>query len=191
MDIPLTLELTANEIRQLEQNYLHHLRPDELDLEERILRGNYQRGYLTREELQDILSWKNPRFAHLADNSELRVNRVTRNALRAVAIFGSSQGIIELTELSGVAVRTATAILHITYSNPTLVISPALPILDVNALKATTERCYWEQAGEIDHLWDLRIWSAYRRFCVEKALEMGLSMRTLDRALWMRGSELE
>jgi hypothetical protein len=95
MDITLTLELSREQILQFEQNYLQYKRasrPAELDLELKILAGNYQRGYLTREEFQDIVQWKNPRFAYLADaNTESDVNRVTRNGLRAVAMVRSKE----------------------------------------------------------------------------------------------------
>ena len=75
-----------------------------------------------------------------------------------------------LTLLDGVSWPTASVILHFCSARP-------YPILDYRALWSLS--C---EATAVDY--DFGLWWDYVRTTRELADEMGLSMRTLDRALW-------
>ena len=80
----------------------------------RQLRPARERGYLTPSELEVICRWKSPRaLHHIKSNSPFRVRNATRKALATRSEHGRLEA---LTELSGVSVPMASAIL--TLLNP-------------------------------------------------------------------------
>ncbi len=172
---------------QLARRYWEELTPEERELERRILDRHYERGYLTKQELRDIWTWKNSRFAPLIRNqfernTESEIQRVTA---RALASSSSEEALTELTKLSGVGFRTATAVLHVAYSDPMRVNPNAIPILDINVLTALGVDRNKAEAG--DESLDRRLWPEYHRFLAMKALQLHVPMRVLDRALFCGG----
>lgn len=80
-----------------------------------------------------------------------------------------------LTALRGVEMRTASAILHFAGTD-------RYPILDVRAL--------WSVGIEpAPSYYGFGLWWTYTEFCRRLADSAGVSMRTLDRALWQYSEE--
>jgi hypothetical protein len=79
-----------------------------------------------------------------------------------------------LTLLDGVGWPTASVILHFYHSDP-------YPILDIRAL--------WAVGADLTHKYDFEFWMEYVQFCRTTATQVGVDMRTLDRALWQYSKE--
>jgi hypothetical protein len=129
------------------------------------------RGHYTRGEFLALCEWKSPRSRPLvARNSRGAVTRATRRALR-----GPERERIEaLLSLRGVGFPTASVLLH--FADPA-----AYPILDVRAVAAL---------GETRSAYTIPFWLEYLETCRGLAREHGVSLRTLDKALWQYSKDL-
>lgn len=126
------------------------------------------RGYLDYSTFLAIGEWKSPRNKKRhASNAPEFVEEVTRLALTP----GTSPrlAIETLTLLAGVEWPTASVILHFCHADP-------YPILDFRAL--------WSLSTDVPARYDYPFWREYSEFTRELARRSGVSMRTLDRALW-------
>jgi hypothetical protein len=133
---------------------------------------------------QDICRWKSRRrFDRVQANVPEKVRQVISKALSAAGCC-QHEAILLLTQLSGVRVKMASAILHFAVADPMSLIPPALPILDVNLLAA------WGEPDRNDDLGHLQVWADFHRSMVAWSLDIGMPMRILDRALWTYGSDL-
>jgi hypothetical protein len=133
--------------------------------------GAARRGYYTRGEFLALCGWKSPRSRPLvARNSRAAVTRATRRALA-----GTEQERIEaLLSLRGVGFPTASVLLH--FADPA-----AYPILDVRALEAL---------GVTRSSYTIPFWLEYLATCRALAAAHGVSLRTLDKALWQYSKDL-
>lgn len=131
-----------------------------------------QRKHLTTSDLSAVCKWKSPRSAnHALSNDDEYVAAVTGTALSAK----SERFRIEvLTCLSGVNWPTASVILHLFHEDP-------YPIVDVRAL--------WSVSSGTPPAYTFSFWMVYVGFCRQMANKAGVSMRTLDRALWQYSKE--
>jgi hypothetical protein len=126
------------------------------------------RGHLTRQEFLQLARWKCPRSQPLcASNPAEFVREVTRVAL---ATPDERLAIEVLTLLRGVSWPTASVILHFCSARP-------YPVLDFRALWSLSYR-------GAAQAYDFALWQAYVRVTRSLASSGGVSMRTLDRALW-------
>jgi hypothetical protein len=142
------------------------------ELVERIGSAARQQGFLTREEFLSMARWKTPRSQpRCAKNSPEFVEEVTRNAL---ASKNERFKIECLRLLEGVEWPTASVILHFCDEAP-------YPILDVRAL--------WSLGLSRAPHYTLAFWLEYLRVTRALAAKAGVSMRTLDRALWQYSKE--
>lgn len=131
-------------------------------------------GYLTREQLLDIASWKTRGRTQKSCrcNSESYVEEVTRVS------FAASEPRLKIEVLrimDGVQWPTASVILHFCDRDP-------WPIIDVRALWSLTQP---DTGG--NHSFALR--SAYTLFTRHLAADCKVTMRVLDRALWAYSKE--
>ena len=131
-----------------------------------------KRRFLTKEEFLAVCSWKSPRTQpRCQSNSSEFIRGVTSCALSTL----SEQLRIEvLTLLAGVSWPTASVILHFFHREQ-------YPILDVRAL--------WSLHRNLPGEYDFPFWESYTRCCRSLAQKAGVSMRTLDRALWQYSKE--
>jgi hypothetical protein len=130
------------------------------------------RGYYTRGELIEVCAWKTPRSRpRVAANSRRSVMTRTRRALRAT---DESDRITALLELQGVGVPTASTLLYVAFPDD-------YPILDVRALESLGVRSRSQ--------YPLSFWLEYLDACRELARRFGVSIRTLDKALWQHSKE--
>jgi hypothetical protein len=126
------------------------------------------RGWYLRAELREVALWKTRR-------SRSRVSRNTTAAIRdatSLALSTSDERlrIGVLTLLQGIEIPTASVLLHLAHHEP-------YPILDFRAL--------WSiGVASQPYYYSFAFWQAYVVKCRALAQSAGVSMRTLDRALW-------
>jgi len=130
------------------------------------------RGYYTRGEFITVCAWKSPRSRpRILSNSRAVIVRNTRAALAA----RDEPGRIEpLLGLNGVGVPTASTLLFVAF--PT-----EYPILDVRALESL--------GVAARSTYPLAFWLGYLEACRRLARECGVTIRTLDKALWQHSKE--
>jgi hypothetical protein len=131
------------------------------------------RGHYTRAEFIEVCAWKTPRSRpKVAANSGRVVIATTRRALGA---SDEAKRMAALLELAGVGVPTASTLLFVAFPQD-------YPILDVRALESLGVK------GRSTY--PLSFWLAYLEACRTLARQAGVSLRTLDKALWQRSKEL-
>jgi hypothetical protein len=131
------------------------------------------RGRYTRGELLLLCAWKSPRSRPLvARNSPGRIARATGAAFAVAA--GEVERIEALLGLDGVGVPSASVLLH--FWRP-----EAYPILDVRALESLGLK------GR--SVYPVSFWLGYVTACRDLAAAHGVTLRTLDKALWQHSKE--
>jgi len=139
------------------------------------------RGYLNMAELIEIVRWKSPRsITYVQRNNAKQVKNVT---LEAFADQDPCSAVRKLDRLHGVGVRIASAILT--------VFDPCrYTVLDVRAW-ASLEMLGLRELGLHPSMSPDRAetYAAYLAACKRLALEHGVTLRTLDRCLWVLDGE--
>ncbi len=135
---------------------------------ERVFPAVRAAGELDKDLFVKVARWKSVRKTpSYLTNREEAVREATRRAFRATT---PAAAIGALCVLDGVALRTATALLHW--------IRPAeFPILDVRTLEAMG----WPKPTNFD---DTMFYETFARVVIARSRELGVSLRVLDRALW-------
>ncbi len=130
------------------------------------------RGHYTRAEFVKVCAWKTVRSRpKVAANSEAAVVEVTG---RALSTRDEATRMTTLLELHGVGVPTASTLLYSAF--------PAdYPILDVRALESLGVKPRSQ--------YPVSFWLGYLAACRELARRSGVTMRTLDKALWQHSKE--
>lgn len=135
-------------------------------------RAARERGYYTRVEFVAVCRWKTPRSAaKVALNSPAAIRSACRVAFTADR---PEDQIRSLLGLVGVGVPTASTLLHFAFPE-------RLPILDVRALESL--------GGAGRSSYTPAFWAAYVEACRTLAATSGVSLRTLDKALWQHSKE--
>ena len=130
------------------------------------------RGHYTRDEFIEVCAWKTPRTRpRVASNSEAAVIDATG---RAVAGADEATRFAALLELNGVGAPTASTLLYVAFPDD-------YPILDVRALESL--------GVKPRSTYPVSFWLAYLEACRSLARGSGVSIRTLDKALWQRSKE--
>jgi hypothetical protein len=130
------------------------------------------RGHYTRTEFLELCAWKTARSRpKVAANSARAVARATGRALRTTDEAGR---ITALLELAGVGVPTASTLLYFAFPDD-------YPILDVRALESLGVKAR--------STYSMSFWLAYLETCRALARRSGVSIRTLDKALWQHSKE--
>jgi len=163
------LRFDAGEIGDWASRYKY---PGESVIEDEIGAYAKKNGHLTKEYLLRICQWKSPRtHKRCLANDEDFIRAVTSTAFSTAS---ERLRIEVLTLLAGVGWPTASVILHFCSNE-------RYPILDFRAL--------WSLGVEVPKAYDFEFWWAYTEFCRWLADEAGVTMRTLDRALWQFSKE--
>jgi len=132
-----------------------------------------RRGHYTRAEFIEVCAWKTPRSRpKVAANPGAAVVDATGRALRA---DDEAMRIGALLELQGVGVPTASTLLFVAFPED-------YPILDVRALESL--------GVKPRSTYPVSFWLAYLEACRTLAHQAGVSLRTLDKALWQRSKEI-
>lgn len=130
------------------------------------------RGYYTRSEFIEVCAAKTVRSRpRVATNSEGAVVGTTR---RALAARNEGTRMSALLELEGVGVPTASTLLYCAFPSD-------YPILDVRALESLGVRPRSQ--------YPVAFWLEYLSACRALASASGVSIRTLDKALWQYSKE--
>jgi hypothetical protein len=130
------------------------------------------RGHYTREELIEVCAWKTPRSRpKVAANSEAAVRDATR---RALSSRDEAARVAALLELHGVGMPTASTLLYFAFPDD-------YPILDVRALQSLGVKSRSS--------YSVTFWLNYLDACRALARRAGVSLRTLDKALWQYSKE--
>jgi hypothetical protein len=130
------------------------------------------RGHYTRAEFIEVCGWKTVRSRpKVATNSEAAVREATGRALSAA---DEATRISALLELTGVGVPTASTLLYFVFPDD-------YPILDVRALESLGVK---PRSG-----YPIGFWLAYLNACRTLAQRAGVTIRTLDKALWQHSKE--
>lgn len=131
-----------------------------------------RRGHYTRDEFLAVCEWKTSRSRpKVGANTE---GEVQRSTAQAFAAEDEKARMETLLALSGVGVPTASTLLHFAFPDD-------YPILDVRALASLG------QAGSTTY--SVSYWLDYLGACRELARDLGISIRTLDKALWQHSKE--
>jgi hypothetical protein len=131
-----------------------------------------RRGHYMRQEFLVVCAWKTPRSRPRVErNSDELVRDATK---RAFAAEDERARMEALLTLGGVGVPTASTLLHVAFPDD-------YPILDVRALESLGRR------GRSTY--PLSFWLDYLDACRGLAAEHGVSLRTLDKALWQYSKE--
>ena len=138
------------------------------------------REFITLDELRILLQWKAARARNrIEPNSDDDVRLASRLAFREDVQGAWKLGILSL--LYGVKWPVASCILHFAYdgdySEGKTPKHGGYPIVDIWAMKAV--------GGDEDYTPEK--WDEYVKLCRDAAREHQVSMRTLDRALWIFG----
>jgi hypothetical protein len=142
------------------------------DLLDRIRPLVLVRGHLTRPEFLEICAWKSVRTKPTCrKNKARRIETLTRAAL---ATSDEALKIDLLRLLDGVEWPTASTILHFCDARP-------YPILDYRAL--------WSLGYAEPPRYTMEFWLAYLDYTRGLAERLGVSIRTLDKALWQYSKE--
>jgi hypothetical protein len=131
-----------------------------------------RRGHYTRREFIEICAWKSVRSRPtVAANSAARVARTTA---RTFAAHDEVSRMTTLLELHGVGMPTASTLLYSAFPDD-------YPILDVRALESlgVTSRGHYS----------VGFWLQYLDTCRALARSHGVTLRTLDKALWQYSKE--
>lgn len=130
------------------------------------------RGYYTRAEFIEVCAWKTPRSRpRVAANTAAAVRRATG---RALATRDEATRFGALLELGGVGAPTASTLLYVAFPRD-------YPILDVRALESL--------GVNSRSTYTVSFWLAYLEACRTLARDNGVSLRTLDKALWEHSKE--
>lgn len=130
------------------------------------------RGYYTRAEFIEVCAWKTVRSRpKVAVNTESAVTGATRSAL---ATADEAARMTALLALEGVGVPTASTLLYCAFPE-------RYPILDVRALESLGVKPRSQ--------YPLSFWLGYLDACRLLARRAGVSLRTLDKALWQYSKE--
>ena len=130
------------------------------------------RAFLTKKDFLTACRWKTARSqSRCRENSSEFICAVTKCALGTPA---EQLRIEVLTLLNGVSWPTASVILHFFHSDP-------YPIMDVRAL--------WSLKNKVPKRYGFNFWQEYTSYCRGLSKRAGVSMRTVDRALWQFSKE--
>lgn len=136
--------------------------------------GVVDRGFFTREEVLTVGGWKSSRSTGYLDrNTDQHIEDVTSTALQAP----DSIKHLVLTLLQGVRVPMASAMLTVCYPD-------RFTIRDVRALR--TLRAHGVVAAGVTPEY-----VSYVDLCRSIARDLGIDLRTLDRAFYMANGKVE
>ena len=158
------IALTKEEI----DHYASRYKDIEGDREvKRCLAPAIERRYVTKAESIVLVRWKAARVVrHAERNTEAQVREITTVA------FGASSSLLRLkflTILHGFSWAMASALLHFIFPKE-------CPVLDVRAMNTV--------GGPPRNYEKDDVWEEYAALCCKTAEDYGISLRTLDRALW-------
>jgi hypothetical protein len=129
-------------------------------------------GHYTRDGFLTVCRWKTGRSRSKVEANDS--GSIVRATAAALSTTDESRRMEALLALGGVGVPTASALLHFAFPSD-------YPILDVRALESLGRR------GRTEY--SVSFWVSYVSACRRLADSSGVSIRTLDKALWQHSKE--
>jgi len=130
------------------------------------------RGHYAREEFLTVCAWKTARSRSKVERNDAAA--VESSTRRGLGSSDERERMEALIGLVGVGVPTASTLLHFAYPED-------YPILDVRAL---------DSLGQMARsVYPVDFWLDYLQACRQLAKRHGVSIRTLDKALWQHSKE--
>ena len=168
----LKISLTCKEIRQYAQNYNYPSKVTEDELS-RQLKVAKKRGYMKRGDLRTVARWKwrGPHIVNLCNQNQ--IFEIKEVSALSFSTRSDLVRIESLQILKGVAWPMASVILHFAFENE-------YPILDQRAMRAV--------GGSTNYSFEK--WMNYVSLCQKKAKRCGITMRELDKGLWVYGGQI-
>jgi len=134
-----------------------------------IVKSAQERGYLSKDEFIELGRWKSPRpLWHYKQNSEERVTDLTKKALSA---SDRAEALEQLDALDGVALPTASAILH-WFRDDT-------PIIEFRVVEALGYSEFPDSRFK-----NYNFYNEIADKVIQEAKRVEVSLRDMDRALW-------
>ena len=173
----MMINLSVEEIQEYSRRYKEEdggrLLESDRSLQE-SLKDAQLRGHITQRQLQDVVEWKSgKRTLHLCKKNT--PEEVEECSAVAFAARTDRLRIHALVALQGVSWPTASAILHFVFPR-------RFPVLDVRAMRTVGEI---PADSNQPPSYTIPLWSKYAKLCRETAERYGVTLRDLDRALWM------
>jgi hypothetical protein len=169
MSIEFALRFDRSQVTQLGSRYIYK---SDVVIESEVGPRAKHQGCFTRDDFLSLCRWKARRAErHYVQNADADVRAVTGLAL---STKDERLRICLLMALHGVNWPIASVMLHFGAQD-------RYPILDVRAL--------WSVGVQKPSFYTFDLWWMYTQFCRELADDIGVTMRTLDRALWQYSKE--
>lgn len=173
----MKINLSVEEVQKFSRRYKEEdsgrLLESDRSLQE-SLKDAHRRGHITLRQLQDVVEWKSgKRMLHLCE--ENTPEEIEECSKAAFAARTDRLRIHALVALHGVSWPTASAVLH-------FVFPCQFPVLDVRVMRAVGE--IPADANQPPN-YTIPLWSKYAELCRATAERYGVTLRDLDRALWM------
>ena len=172
----MRIELTKDDVLSRAKDYLEESSYDRRvsngEADERIerkLEAARHRGHMVLDDLRAIAKWKYPGpklLSLVEENTSDEVAEITRVSFSATT---ERLRVGALLALRGVDWRMASVILHFAFPGH-------YPILDERVMRAIDR----------PRRFNFDSWIQVTKFLREKSMEFGVTMRELDRALWIR-----
>ena len=177
----MMINLSLDEVHEFARRYREKeggkLLEDDQSLQESFKDARLS-GHITPQQLRDVAKWKSGErtLPHLTKNAAEEVKECSAVAFAAQT---DRLRIHALLALDGISWPTASAILHFVFPG-------RFPILDVRAMGTVGKiRADSKQSPN----YTLPLWTQYAKLCRETAERYGVTLRDLDRALWMWDAE--
>ena len=165
----MKLRIPYNKLKYWASRYNYPISEDNLINKKSTIQ---KRGYLTKENLEEICKWKSPRSAgNMQSNSEEYINEITSLSFKSQ---DERTRIEVLTVLDGVGWPTASVILHLFHKQK-------YPLLDFRAL--------WSINTEVPNTYNFIFWWEYVQYTRLLSKKYDIDMRSIDRALWQFSKE--
>ena len=135
----------------------------------KIMSQAKKRGYMTKDDLVKVAEWKAIRNrGNCKRNSDTIIKQMTEIAFAPDC--DEEVRITVLQSINGVSWAMASVILHFAFPEE-------YPLLDIRAMTTI--------GGVTNRTYNFDIWWNYTLFCRKEAKKHNITLRELDRALWM------
>ncbi|WP_435147185.1 hypothetical protein [Halobaculum sp. P14] len=187
----LTEALVREKAKVFENHELPDLSEEDVDFEQSLLDSLPQRlqsGEAGLAEIEKVIEWKQAEAAnrraanvnHLRKSSEEEVREAVREALAHDSVAGKIEALDEDDRLLGIGFRTASSILM--FTDPS-----KYTVIDHRAVRTLNQEGYLDI--EPDSTFSTEDYIYYLGTCRTLASHFRISLRRLDRALWVIGQE--
>ena len=175
----MKIDLTKEEIIKANKCYDRWLKKPQPPYQQdenifKIMSQAKKRGYMTKDDLVAVAEWKAIRNrGRCKKNSDTTIKQMSKIAFAPDC--DEAVRITILQTINGVRWAMASVILHFAFPKK-------YPILDIRAMTTI--------GGVTNRIYSFDIWWEYTLLCREAAKKHNITLRELDRALWIIGGQI-